>query len=180
MTRYAKSLNVHDTRVHSISIRINSNINQWLEVQRQVENLSLSSYVYEILQFFFESRTHTVINENKTVLPKLNEIRSAFTKYMLLYDVKGQLFEEKIKVYLTDEQLNLINIEKQMYGEKLSKVLRYYLHLFYLADHFYRNNHDVPYDLCNGLRLGHLKMNYFINDLSMPNSTKSEMFIGNT
>lgn len=168
MVQYTKGFNQDQTRDIKVSVRINSTIKKWLERQTQKEDISTSSYIYEIINFCLSKYEPDNIYDIRVELPHIQEIRKSFVKYMNLYDVQGFHFEEKICVYLDPEQMAEIKMGCGIYKQDMSEIIRLFIHFFFIADNYFKTNFDVADDLYDGLVLNTIRSKYFMCDLINP------------
>lgn len=168
MVHYTKLFNSNHSRGIKVSVRINTPIKKWVERQSTKENISISSYIYEIIQFCLSKHEDDNVYDDRIELPHIKQIKQSFNKYMGLYDVKGSFFEEKICIYLDPMQMAEIKIKCAKPKQDMSEVIRLFLHFFFIADSYFKTNFDVADDLYNGLVLNTIRTRYFMCDLHSP------------
>ena len=168
MVQYTKGFNSEQTRDIKVSVRINSTIKKWLDRQTEKENISISSYIYEIINFCQSEYDPDNIYDLRVELPHIQQIKQSFNKYMNLYNVKGSLFEERICIYLDPEKMAEIKVGCSIYHQEMSEIIRLFVHFFFIADNYFKTNFDIADDLHDGLVLNTIRMRYFIYDLISP------------
>lgn len=168
MVHYTKGFSFNQTRGIKISVRINAVIKKWLEQQTKKENISTSSYIYEIINFCISKHEPDNIYDERIELPHSNQIRTSLRKYMGIYNVKGSDFEDKICIYLDPQQLAEIDIGCRIYKQDLSEIIRLFVHFFFIADKYFKTNFDIADDLNGGMTLNTIRIRYYMCDLINP------------
>lgn len=168
MVQYTKGFNLEQSRDIKVSVRINTPIKKWIDRQTQKENLSTSSYIYEIINFCLSRYEPDNIYDQRVELPHIKQIRESFSRYMKQYDVKGGLFEEKICLYLDPEQMAEIKIGCGIYRQEMSEIIRLFVHFFFIADNYFKTNFNAVDELYDGMVLDTIRPRYFMCDLISP------------
>lgn len=163
---YSKSTSLENQRNINVSVRLNAVVKKWLDRQRLIEKLSLSSYIYEILIFSNSKPDIENPHDDRKELPYLAQIHEAYGKYLQLYNVSNNQFEEKISIYLDESEMDYIDDLACIYKTDVSDIIREHLHFFFIADNYFKTNFDLVDGLHKGLVMSHIKNLYYMQRFS--------------
>lgn len=161
MPYYSKGLGEDHQRDINVSFRLNAVIKNWLDRQCKIENLSISSYLYEMLKMF-DTPDPNNLNDLRQNLPHLVKIDMAYKKYLKELNVANKYFEEKISIYLDGQSKEYIQDIVNRHKADMSSIIREHIHFFFIADNYFKTNFDLVDDLHNGLLLNVIRDKYFI------------------
>lgn len=162
MGHYTKSMALDSQRDINVSVRLNAAVKSWLDRKCEIECLSLSSYIYEILNFSNSSPDPKNPYDMREELPYLAQIHEAYKRYLNQYKITNNQFEEKISIYLDGAQKLHIENLTCLYSLDMSEIIRKYIHFFFIADGYFKTHFDLVKGLHHGLLLNQIKPRYFM------------------
>lgn len=162
MAYYSKNINSDSTRDINVSVRVTAVVKAWLERQCDIELLSLSSYVYEILAFSNSKPDLENPYDMREELPHLAQIKQVYAHYLAQHNDLGKQFEEKISIYLSGDEKGYVDDLVCIYKTDVSDIIRDHIHFFFIADSHFKTHFDLVEGLHNGLLMSIIKPRYYM------------------